>query len=211
MSVHEGVKYPCVQCGKQLTSQSNLAEHKKAVHEGVKYPCRQCNYQASTKGNLGEQSIKAQCMKESNVLAGNATIKQAQKAPLLNMKGQYINSQIPLLCNYQASTKRSLPEHQRAVHEGVKYSCSQCNYQATTKVSLTQHQKAVHEGVKYPCVQCRKQFTSHSNLAEHKRAVHEKIKYFCMQCNHQASTKANLARHHRAVNEGVKRALKNQD
>ena len=35
-------------------------------------------------------SIKGQCMKESNILAGNATIKQAQKAPLLNMKGQYI-------------------------------------------------------------------------------------------------------------------------
>ena len=50
----KGVKYSCVQCGKQLTSQSNLAKHKRAVHEGVKYFCRQCDHQASSKSNLAK-------------------------------------------------------------------------------------------------------------------------------------------------------------
>ena len=34
------------------------------------------------------------------------------------------------------------------MHEGVKYPCGQCGHQATTKGSLDQHKKALHEGVK---------------------------------------------------------------
>ena len=52
--MHEGVKYPCGQCGHQFTSKGILAEHKSAVHEGVKYPCRQCGYEATTKGSLSK-------------------------------------------------------------------------------------------------------------------------------------------------------------
>ena len=51
-------------------------------------------------------------MKESNTLADNATIKQLK------------------------------------IHKGVKHTCRQCNHQATTKGSLAQHKRAVHEVVK---------------------------------------------------------------
>ena len=45
-------KYPCSQCGHQLTSKVNLAENKRAVHEGVKYPWEQCGFQATVKESL---------------------------------------------------------------------------------------------------------------------------------------------------------------
>ena len=51
-AVHEGVKYPCLQCGKQFSQRGNLAKHKRAVHEGVKFSCDQCNYQSTQKVNL---------------------------------------------------------------------------------------------------------------------------------------------------------------
>ena len=46
---------------------------------------------------------------------------------------------------YKATKKGNLVEHQRRVHEGVKYPCGICDYQATAKRNLTEHQRGVHE------------------------------------------------------------------
>ena len=37
--VHEGVKHPCGQCGKQFTDKRYVAKHIRAIHEGAKDPC----------------------------------------------------------------------------------------------------------------------------------------------------------------------------
>ena len=52
MAVHEGIKYPCGQCGKEFSLEGNLAEHERIVYVGIKYPCGQCGKQFSHKGNL---------------------------------------------------------------------------------------------------------------------------------------------------------------
>ena len=57
-AVHEGVKYPCGQCGHQASSKGNLALHKRAVHEGVKYPCNICKFQAAQKRYLKIHKMK---------------------------------------------------------------------------------------------------------------------------------------------------------
>ena len=49
ISVHEWIKYHCVQCGHQAISKSNLTQHKRSAHEGIEYPCRQREFQATTK------------------------------------------------------------------------------------------------------------------------------------------------------------------
>ena len=41
-SVHEKDKYPCNQCGKQLTSKGLLKTHIESVHKKVKYPYNLC-------------------------------------------------------------------------------------------------------------------------------------------------------------------------
>ena len=51
-SVHEKVRYPCDECGKQFTVQASLKKHLQSVHEGVKYPCSHCDYRSSTQGSL---------------------------------------------------------------------------------------------------------------------------------------------------------------
>ena len=32
-AVHEGIKYPCGQCGKQFSDKVDVAKHQRAVHE----------------------------------------------------------------------------------------------------------------------------------------------------------------------------------
>ena len=58
----------------------------------------------------------------------------------------------------QYSTQWCLDQHNKSVHEGVKYPCDQCNYKATWSSTLQQHLKSVHEGIKYSCDQCNYTF-----------------------------------------------------
>ena len=51
-SAREGLKYQCIECGKQLSSAWKLNNHKRAIHEGIKYNCELCKHQSTTKGNL---------------------------------------------------------------------------------------------------------------------------------------------------------------
>ena len=46
----KGRRYNCNECGKQMANKSSLFTHVRAVHEGKKYPCMQCLYQATSKG-----------------------------------------------------------------------------------------------------------------------------------------------------------------
>ena len=92
----------------------------------------------------------------------------------------------------------NLGEHQRAIHEGVKYPCGQCGKKISQKGHLTEHQRGVHEGVKYPCGQCGKQFSQKGHRAEHQRSVHEGVKDPCRQCGKQLS-QGYLAQHQRQV------------
>ena len=87
------------------------------------------------------------------------------------------------VCNAIIKQLQSLAEHIRAVHEGVKYPCTQCNYQATSKCNLGRHQRGIHEGVKYPCRKCGQHFSQKGNLARHCISVHNKVNWhFTLLC-----------------------------
>ena len=90
-AVHEGVKYPCMQCKKQFSWKESLAEHARSVHEGVKYPCIQCKKQFSWKESL------------------------ANHLKTVHRDVKYHCSQ----CDHQATTKVNLASHRREIHEGV--------------------------------------------------------------------------------------------
>ena len=67
-----------------------------------------------------------------------------------------------------------LPEQMSPLQLGsIKDGHRQCDHKATTKQSLAQNKRAVHEGVKYPCGQCDDKTTSKSDLTRHKRTVHK--------------------------------------
>ena len=87
-------------------------------------------------------------MKESNTIAGNATIKQLQRDVLLDTKGQYMKKSNTIPGN------ATIEQLQREVFLSTK------------------GQYMVHEGVKFPCMHCKQQFTSRSSLGRHQRNVH---------------------------------------
>ena len=79
-----------------------------------------------------------------------------------------------------------LLQHQRAVIEGVRYSCIQCDHRATTKTQLKNHQKSVHENIKHRCVDCDFKASSAGSLLKHKRSI-QGIRYLCNECNHPST------------------------
>ena len=56
-AIHEGVKYTCDQCGKQVTQKQSLKLHVQTLHiqsahEDTKFTCSQCDKQFTSKGYL---------------------------------------------------------------------------------------------------------------------------------------------------------------
>ena len=59
-----------------------------------------------------------------------------------------------------------------AVHECVKYPCTESNYKASLKHRLKAHVAEVHEGVRYPCTECYYEARQKRNLKGHMAANH---------------------------------------
>ena len=79
-------------------------------------------------------------MKESNTLAGNATINQQQKEILVNTKGQYMKESNTLAGNATIKQQKRA-QHKRAVHEGVRFPCRYCDQQYTSRAKIVQLDK----------------------------------------------------------------------
>ena len=82
---------------------------------------------------------------ESNIVVNIVTIRQLRKVTV-----KYSCE----FCDYKATTKNTLQNHVKSIHDGVKYSCEYCEYKATTKSDLRRHVKSIHDGVKYSCEYC---------------------------------------------------------
>ena len=68
-------------------------------------------------------------------------------------------------CNFDATTKGNLKEHQKPLHEDVKFPCVYWTYEVTTKGSLAK----VNVGVLYHCAQCNYEVTQKGKLKRHKK------------------------------------------
>ena len=107
-------------------------------------------------------------------------------------------------CDVVFVQRRSMLEHIRYKHEGVRYPCSQCDYKSTKQFNLKTYIESVHEGFKYPCSQCDYKATQQINLKIHIESVHEGVRYPCSQCDYKATQRINLKIHIESVHEGVK-------
>ena len=52
------------------------------------------------------------------------------------------------------------------------YFCKKCNQMFSSRGSLTNHTKAIHEGVRFPCDQCDFKGTQNNSLKKHRRSIH---------------------------------------
>ena len=51
-SVHMVRKFPCQECGHQLSEKGSLTNHQKSAHVSIEYLCEQYDYQAPQKSHL---------------------------------------------------------------------------------------------------------------------------------------------------------------
>ena len=93
-------KHSCDICAHQVSHKKSLVTHKKIKHIRVRQRCRQYNYQTTTVGPLAQHkkavhhgvkyNTKEKYIKESNILADIAVIRQLKKEVLQNTKEQYM-------------------------------------------------------------------------------------------------------------------------
>ena len=55
------MKHDCNYCGKPFAEKGDLRRHIQSVHEGVKYACNQCDKQLSDQSKLTRQGVKYAC------------------------------------------------------------------------------------------------------------------------------------------------------
>ena len=85
------------------------------------------------------EDTKSLCMMESNGLANFAAIKQLRMGVSKGIKSQCMMESYTL-ANVAAIKQLQTEEHQKSVHDGVKYPCKHCIYQATSNGRLKEHQ-----------------------------------------------------------------------
>ena len=113
----KSILYLCKECEYQNPKKLNIRRHIESKHLGISFPCDQCGY-------------------------------LAQRMPILK-------------------------EHIASVHEKLfRHKCKKCDKKFNSWNALQIHEKSIHQGITYPCTQCRSVFTRPCNLHKHKKKYH---------------------------------------
>ena len=76
------------------------------------------------------------------------------------------------ICEKQFALKQSLRNHEKTVHEGIRYPCHDCGKTYATKSDLNCHIKACHRGIKALCRFCPMEFGRPSDRNRHEKQKH---------------------------------------
>jgi len=117
--------------------------------------------------NIGISDQKDAIMNSSDE-EGVVEHKEKKVISHINEAGLYPCS----ICDKQFSSKRSLKQHNKSAHEGIRFPCNDCDYKGSRKEHLVIHIQSVHEGIKYPCNFCDYQFNYPQDLMRHKKRKH---------------------------------------
>jgi len=140
--------YVCNECGATFSRKDSLQNHVKYRHEGVIYYCDQCSFSTPR----GIKSFKLHMNKEHLGLIFAKCDKCGQK-----FKSRY-----------------ELRTHMATIHGSGKYfSCPKCDYNATTKQLLQEHDMKVHELIFFRCEMCPSKFVRKYALRRHMENVHK--------------------------------------
>lgn len=87
------------------------------------------------------------------------------------------------ICKKKFATEDILKSH-KSKHEKQKYKCIKCSRVYSTKFTLKQHVRTVHEGKLYECTfdKCKKRFKAYQSLKEHHLIHQNAFKYTCELC-----------------------------
>ena len=166
MDMHNGVKYPCPECGKQFSQKGAILTHYRSVHEKreQKYVCEDCgkemkdiNVYRAHKYDKHVDISKKTCDVCNSVFASVTGLRKHQKA-----KQGKCNEKDPLLqhncpeCGKYFEKKGNMKVHVKTVHYGLKeFQCQKCELCFFTKRNLQVHEEKVHPELRESWEQAR--------------------------------------------------------
>ncbi|XP_068113536.1 oocyte zinc finger protein XlCOF8.4-like [Hyperolius riggenbachi] len=169
-------RWPCYECGKTLSTRSNLFVHQRSHKRKKPFICVECGKGFSSRGYLvihrrnhtGERPFSCPECGESYMA----------KSQLLRHQTKYHSTKRFVCgdCGRCFIVRSALNEH-RKIHSGEKpFSCAECGRCFNRKSNLMSHYK-IHTGEKpHRCPDCTKSFTTKSVLRAHQR-VHMGLKF----------------------------------
>ena len=90
----------------------------------------------------------ASAIMDDELLDSKETQQQQQQQQMI------ISKQPSFKNSHQAFIKQQKKANQLAKHKAVLYSCTKCDYKATQRASVKNHEDSKHNGIKYPCDKC---------------------------------------------------------
>ena len=145
---HSERKHLCHQCDKKYFMAAHLKEHMEAVHETTR-DCTLCKFKTTTNRMLRKHISK----KHLNVMSMICT-----KCPFRTST----NEQLKMHESRVHTDKQNWPK------------CTECDYRSWDKGSrMTEHQRKVHEGLRFRCQLCPALFTRRTNMTAHMVKLHQ--------------------------------------
>ena len=111
--------YPCKECGRILTTNYSLKEHRKNQHQSNNFaaiPCNICDNKFHSHSNL---TTHVKTVHEGFKVSCNQ-------------------------CGREFGQKSTLKRHRKIVHEGFRFKCDKCNYTSVGKNIVKKHLEDHH-------------------------------------------------------------------
>jgi len=179
-------QFQCPQCSAGFTRMDNMRRHIKILHQGSEcYTCQHCN-RNFTRRNTLQRHVAALHTREKKYSC------------------RYCNETFIYSWEVQVHT-------QNKHHEEQGYKCDICGATFKWPRSLMRHTQAVHEGIKYKCTECTTVLASLEAFKKHGQRFHPLTQngpiksqpinplkeecYMCHYCNTNFRCKTNLDKH----------------
>ncbi|CAH0403308.1 unnamed protein product [Chilo suppressalis] len=166
-SAMDKAKLFCEMCNRQFANHNTYRYHMQR-HNGYSYICEHCGKGFPVLAELNLHQV-----------ARHGT-------------GPYIQCKH---CNFKASRKHDLVEHER-LHTGERpYTCDKCGLTFRRRAIWRKHM-IYHTEKTVQCPQCPKKFFRHSEMLAHMNGMHERLYlYSCHKCDTTYAKTASVRRH----------------
>ncbi|XP_077324269.1 gastrula zinc finger protein XlCGF48.2-like [Lithobates pipiens] len=168
-------RWPCFECGKTLSTRSNLFVHQRSHVRKKPFVCVECGKGFSSRGYL---------VIHRRNHTGERPFSCSE-------------------CGESYTAKSQLLRHQTKLHSDRRFVCADCGRCFIVRSALNEHRK-IHSGEKpFSCAECGRCFNRKSNLISHYKVHTGEKPHGCPDCSKSFTTKSVLRAHQR-IHMGLK-------
>jgi len=222
VSMRNGIRtHECPDCGKQLTSRSNLVRHYR-LHTGERpFTCFDCGRTFADQGNMRKHARTHLGADRHSVPTDSVELAELQQTGGSDDPVEVVNTDLLPFELFEIKTEvipsghsdidvpKQPPVSKTRRHSANGFVCVVCNKTFPYKSYLEGHLRAHMDQRPYQCEVCGKAFKRTCDLLIHSR-FHDAVKQFeCRDCGRRFRWKNGLDRHRR-VHTGEKPFLCNR-